>query len=92
MYSITSLTFQDYWKFTWDEMAKYDLPSSLNFVLSHTGIQGTGYRYTGYRVQVYRLQSTNYKVLSILYFKDDFTGPNLKNLSQVLNCLPPVQI
>ena len=25
-------------------MAKYDLPSSLNFVLSHTGIPGTGHK------------------------------------------------
>ena len=25
-----------FWDFTWDEMAKYDLPSELNFVMNHT--------------------------------------------------------
>lgn len=29
----------EYWQFTWDEMAKYDLPTSLNFVLEHTGAE-----------------------------------------------------
>ena len=26
----------DYFKFTWDEMAKYDLPSNIDYVLSHS--------------------------------------------------------
>jgi len=26
----------DFWQFSWDEMAKYDLPSELNFVMNHT--------------------------------------------------------
>jgi len=30
---------QEYWKFSWDEMAHYDLPASLNFVLNHTGAE-----------------------------------------------------
>lgn len=30
---------QEYWHFTWDEMAKYDLPTSLEFVLSQTGYE-----------------------------------------------------
>jgi len=28
---------QVYWHFSWDEMAKYDLPASLNYVLAKTG-------------------------------------------------------
>jgi len=28
---------QDFWKFSWDEMANYDLPAELNYVLEHTG-------------------------------------------------------
>ena len=28
---------KDFWRFTWDEMAKYDLPAMLNFTLDHTG-------------------------------------------------------
>jgi lysosomal acid lipase/cholesteryl ester hydrolase len=27
----------DYWQFSWDEMAKYDLPTQLNYVLEKTG-------------------------------------------------------
>lgn len=27
----------DFWQFSWDEMAKYDLPTQLNYVLEHTG-------------------------------------------------------
>ena len=27
----------EYWQFTWDEMAKYDLPTELNYVLEKTG-------------------------------------------------------
>jgi len=30
---------QDYWKFSWDEMAKYDLPTSLSYVLQKTGAE-----------------------------------------------------
>ena len=26
-----------FWEFTWDEMAKYDLPAELNYVLEKTG-------------------------------------------------------
>merc|ERR1712241_713817 len=28
---------QDFWKLSWDEMANYDLPAELNYVLEHTG-------------------------------------------------------
>ena len=28
---------KDFWQFTWDEMAKYDLPAELNYVLDKTG-------------------------------------------------------
>jgi len=28
---------KEFWRFSWDEMAKYDLPAMLNFVLEHTG-------------------------------------------------------
>merc|ERR1719209_2901889 len=29
----------DFWQFSWDEMAKYDLPTELNFVMNHTSSQ-----------------------------------------------------
>merc|ERR1712121_434670 len=29
----------DFWQFSWDEMAKYDLPTELNFVMNHTDSQ-----------------------------------------------------
>merc|ERR1711953_826988 len=29
----------DVWQFSWDEMAKYDLPTELNFVMNHTSSQ-----------------------------------------------------
>ena len=28
---------KEFWRFSWDEMAKYDLPAMLNFTLAHTG-------------------------------------------------------
>ena len=28
---------KEFWRFTWDEMAKYDLPAMLNFTLEYTG-------------------------------------------------------
>ena len=27
----------EFWQFSWDEMAKIDLPTQLNYVLEHTG-------------------------------------------------------
>jgi len=35
--SLNADTDNEYWQFTWDEMAKYDLPAQLNYVLEHTG-------------------------------------------------------
>lgn len=32
-----------YWGFSWDEMAKYDLPANLNFVLNTTGASKVHY-------------------------------------------------
>jgi len=29
----------EFWQFSWDEMAKYDLPTQLNFVINHTDSQ-----------------------------------------------------
>jgi len=29
----------EFWQFSWDEMAKYDLPTQLNFVITHTDSQ-----------------------------------------------------
>merc|ERR1712168_47596 len=29
----------EFWQFSWDEMAKYDLPTELNFVMNHTNSQ-----------------------------------------------------
>merc|ERR1712088_456057 len=29
----------EFWQFSWDEMAKYDLPAQLNFVINHTDSQ-----------------------------------------------------
>ena len=34
---------KDYWQFSWDEMAKYDLPSMLNYVLKTTNVQSLYY-------------------------------------------------
>ncbi|XP_033644258.1 gastric triacylglycerol lipase-like [Asterias rubens] len=34
---------QKFWEWTWDEMAKYDLPASLNFVLNATGQKQLNY-------------------------------------------------
>ena len=28
---------KDFWRFSWDEMAKYDLPTMLNYTLKNTG-------------------------------------------------------
>ena len=30
-------SFNEFWRFTWDEMAKYDLPAMLNYTLEYTG-------------------------------------------------------
>ena len=35
--SLNADTDNEYWQFTWDEMAKYDLPAELNYVLGKTG-------------------------------------------------------
>ena len=35
--SLNADTDNEYWQFTWDEMAKYDLPTELNYVLEKTG-------------------------------------------------------
>ena len=34
----------DYWQFSWDEMARYDLPAMLYYVLRHTGRRKVGWR------------------------------------------------
>jgi len=35
--SLNADTDNEYWQFTWDEMAKYDLPTELDYVLEKTG-------------------------------------------------------
>ena len=30
-------SYKEFWRFTWDEMAKYDLPAMLNYTLEYTG-------------------------------------------------------
>jgi len=32
-----------YWQFTWDDMANYDLPAHINYVLNVTGVQSLSY-------------------------------------------------
>ncbi len=32
-----------YWEFSWDEMAKYDVPANVDFVLGHTGLKTLSY-------------------------------------------------
>jgi lysosomal acid lipase/cholesteryl ester hydrolase len=33
----------EFWDFSWDEMAKYDLPTHINYVLSYTGASTLSY-------------------------------------------------
>jgi len=35
--SLNADTDNEFWQFTWDEMAKYDLPAELNYVIEKTG-------------------------------------------------------
>ncbi len=34
---------QEFWAFSWDEMAAYDLPASIDFILAATGAASLGY-------------------------------------------------
>ena len=33
----------EYWDFSFDEMAKYDLPGFIDHILGHTGFESVGY-------------------------------------------------
>ena len=37
--SLNADTDSEFWQFTWDEMAKYDLPTMMNYVLEETGVE-----------------------------------------------------
>ena len=34
---------EEFWAFSWDEMAKHDLPASIDFILKATGVTSLGY-------------------------------------------------
>jgi predicted alpha/beta hydrolase len=36
-------TSEAFWQFSWDEMAKYDLPANVEYVLSWTGVPTLSY-------------------------------------------------
>ena len=34
---------KEYWRFTWDEMARYDITANIDFLLKHTGAEKLSY-------------------------------------------------
>lgn len=66
----------DYYKFTWDDMAKYDLPTNINYVLKHSNYEKVFY--------VGHSQGTTQ------FFAAADIYPDLKNKVQAYVALAPV--
>ncbi|XP_012628388.1 lipase member K [Microcebus murinus] len=71
-----SPTSTEYWAFSWDEMAKYDLPATINFILEKTGQE-----------QLYYVGHSQGTTIAFIAFS---TNPELAKRIKIFFALAPV--